>query len=601
VQSESWVGRAWGALHGGVRRPALLAPICSVAFLLAASAAAADAAEPPAGKLSVQVVGLPKGESGSFILRGGGEGVHRRYRVIGHRVLAGLPPGRYRVTAQPVRIARRHGTIERGARGLPTDRRSTVRVRRGGVAKLGIRYGSIINPGVRAVSGEVTAITGDPANPTTATLTRAADIRKGSILSARPSSLLPHGLLARVTGIERDGDGTVASLTPASIYEVAPNMSFDIPVQGEPQARIQALSCSGTSGFSPYVHLSDIHLSGGWSTSKVAFIDVTTGATVEAHFKVTPGVSVDASAGLSCSLPLPGVSVQGMAGPIPVYGSLRPKASAELSTGAKMRAEGSTDVTVGANFSPGGVRPILGFGSPKFSFSAELFAGLKAAVGVRAELGVGVAQIGNLHLALDNTLDFSATPGRCSWDLNLGSFSAGGKLGPLTLSSPSTPPLYHRNLWSRSCGGPSAPTAPAPKTPTGPPAPQLPLVRATMDWYGESDVDLYAWDEYGNVAYYIDKDGIPGAELITDVIPDDGEFEHSAEYFQEIADPNRRYTFGICEFNGEGSEVTLHVTDPGGSVRTFHHTLYGNGDWEVITTSPDGEGYDPGYDWCNYL
>jgi hypothetical protein len=581
---------------------ALLACIALCAAATALTASSAAAADAPTGKLSVQVAGLPKGAPGSFVLDSLSSPAHDRYRVAGRRLLRRVPVGLYRINVLAVRIAHRRGAIARGARALPVNRRLKVRVRRGRMAKLELHYGSIINPGVRSVNGKVVAIGGDPINPSTVTLKRGTGVHAGSILSARPGTMLPHGLLAKVTALSRVDGSLVASLAPASIYDVAPNMSFDIPVESSPGAAAQALACSGVSGFSPYVHLSDIHLSGGWTTTKVLFARVTTGATVEVHFKVAPGVNVTAGAGLSCSLPLPGISIQGMAGPIPVYGALKPKASAQLAAGAKMHAEGSTEVTVGANFSaPGVVRPVLGFSSPRFSFGAELFASLTAGLGVGAEVGIGVAEIGNLHLALDNSLDFTASPGNCSWDLNLGTFSAGGKLGPFTISTPSTPPIYHRNLWHRNCGPGVAPEAPAAtQPPPGPPPVALPQVRARMSWETESDVDLYAGDEYGNLAYFAEKDGIPDAELITDVIPQEGEYDHSSEFFQETANPNRHYTFGVCEYNGDGSEVTLQVTDPGGAVRTFDRTLYGNGDYELITTSPDGGGYDPGYGWCRY-
>lgn len=102
--------------------------------------------------------------------------------------------------------------------------------------------------------------------------------------------------------------------------------------------------------------------------------------------------------------------------------------------------------------------------------------------------------------------------------------------------------------------------------------------------------DIVYWDEGG---------GIPGAELVEDVIPSEEEEVHAAEYFQETALPGRTYTFGICDFNREGGPVTLQVTDPDGSVRTFEQYLYGNGDSAVITTSPLISGFIP-EEWCRY-
>lgn len=143
----------------------------------------------------------------------------------------------------------------------------------------------------------------------------------------------------------------------------------------------------------------------------------------------------------------------------------------------------------------------------------------------------------------------------------------------------------------RSCTG----GAPAPPPVT------LPLTRATMSWDTDSDIDLYTWDDQGNVLFYGEREGIPNAELIEDVIPLEGEYSHSPEVFRETAEPNRPYTFGICDFHREGGDVTLSVTDPGGTVRTFHRTLEYEGDSAVITSSPQGPDYSPPYEWCRYL
>ncbi len=324
----------------------------------------------------------------------------------------------------------------------------------------------------------------------------------------------------------------------------------------------------------------------------------TTGAHAEVHFRAAAGVKVSARAGLSCALKLPVFGFQGMAGPIPVYGGIRPGASVEVGAAATARAEGSTDITIGAKVSalPPSASPVVDFGSPRFDFSASVFAGVKAGLSLAGELGIGAMNAANLHVNLTNSLNFTAAPGQCSWDLDLGSFSATGELGPLSISTPSTPPLYHKNLWRRACG--PAPSPPPPPSP--PPAIPLPLVRATMDWDSDSDIDLYAWDDAGNLSYFGDRDGIPGSELIEDIIPISGEALHPREIFQETSSPNRRYTFGICDFGGEGANVTLTVTDPGGGSRTFQRTLFEEGDYEVVTTSPLGGGYVPEPGWCRF-
>jgi hypothetical protein len=146
----------------------------------------------------------------------------------------------------------------------------------------------------------------------------------------------------------------------------------------------------------------------------------------------------------------------------------------------------------------------------------------------------------------------------------------------------------------------TAPSPPPTPAPPPPPAIPLPLTRATMSWDTDSDLDLYAWDSYGNVLYFGEREGIPNAELVEDVIPVEGEYFHTSEIFRETAEPNRPYTFGICDYRGEGGNVSVSVTDPGGVVRTFHRPLEYEGDSAVITSSPLGADYSPSYEWCRY-
>jgi hypothetical protein len=526
----------------------------------------------------------------------GGSRFRRHLKVGGGRAIRRLPVGAYKVIASPVKIRRRHQAIKRGATAVPKPRRYRVKVRRGSPAKLEVRYGTIVNPGVRAVSGHVVSVIGAPTSPKGVVLKGVSGIRRGAILSARPTSALPQGLLARVTSVARKKGRTVARLAPASIYDVAPNMSFDVPLSTVAAAQASAALKCGPSGsdFTPYARVSDIHLTGGWTTTKVLFAEITNGATLELHFKAAAGLDVTAGKAFSCSVSLPALGVQGMAGPIPVYGAIRPKAKGEIAAQAKVNSEGSTNVTLGATVSvPGGAKPIVGFSSPRFSFDAAIFAGVKASVGIDAELGIGAANVANLHLEVGNSLDFIASPGSCSWDLNLGSFGMGGNIGFVDIEGPSSPPVYHRNLWRRGCG--SAPVPPPP-----PPPPPGPITRAEMGWDTDSDIDLYVWDDRGNETYFGNLEAIPNTQLIQDVIPGTGEYVHSAEIFQELAEFNRPYTFGICNYRGEETAVNLAVTDPGGGTRMFHETLYFEGDSLVVTSSPLGFDYSPPWEWCRY-
>jgi hypothetical protein len=557
-------------------------------------------AAPKSGAMSIKVMGLPRGEVAKLSIEGprptGHGRVTRRISAARTKRLSQLAAGSYRITVAKVKVRHRHSSIDKGAVASPVRRQIRVGIHPGRPAKVDVRYGTIVNPGVHSASGDILQIVGDPTNPSEVVLKDANGVRRGSILSAHPNGMLPQGLLARVSAVSRQHRVTRAKVAPVSIYEVAPNMSFDVSLSGAKAAAVSALLKCGPTGssFSPFVRVSDIHLTGGWTTSRVLFANVTNGAVVELHFRAAAGLDVTAGSGFSCSVPLPAISIQGMAGPIPVYGAIRPKAGGEVASQGKVHTEGSTDITIGTSVSiPGGAKPILNFGSPRFSFAAAAFTGVKAGVGLDAELGIGAANAANLHLNMANHLDFTAAPNSCNWDLNLGSFGVGGKIGPVSIAGPSTPPLYHRNLWHQNC------SAPAPPPP--PPLPSGPLTRATMSWDTDSDIDLYAWDSAGNVTYYSEREGIPNAQLIEDVIPGEGEFSHSSELFQETAEFNRPYTFGICDYRGEGADVTLTVIDPGGATRTFHHSLEFESDSAVMTSSPLGPDYSPPFEWCSYF
>lgn len=593
-------------------RTAIVVAISILMGSTASSALAASSARgvsPPDGKLRVRVVGLPKHEPGVFTLTGPRQSphAHRRLRLRlsrqGTTAVGRLRTGVYRVTVSPVRIRRSRKAIRRGAIAYPVHRRLRFKLKARAKTTVNIRYGTIVNPGVRSVTGRIAMVLGTPGSPSGVVLRGRRGVRIGSILSAHPSRRLPKGLLARVQAVKHRNGRLIVHLLPASIYEVAPNMSFDIPLSGaEAASASRLIECGRGPAVHPYVNVSDIHLTGGWTTTRVAFVQVTTGATMDLRFRAGAGVRVESSVGFACELKLPEVALEGMAGPIPVYGGIKPTAKAEASAAGKLYSEGSTEVTLGARISavPPVARPALNFSSPNFKVGAELFVGLKASLGLDAELGVGAANAANLHVTFGNSLDFTAAPGNCSWDLNLGTFSGGGQLGPFDISTPSTPPLYHHNLWHQPCGSPPPPP-PSPPPSSGPPVLSVPLTRATMSWDTDSDLDLYSWDQSGNYAYFGEKLGVPDAELIEDIIPSEGEVAHPSEVFQETANPGRTYTFGICDYRGEGGNVTLDVHDPSGATRTFHRSLGYVGDNAIITTSPEGSGYIPPSGWCRNI
>jgi len=591
--------------------------IClSACLVVAAAPAGARAAHRGAarggtrGKLTIRVIGLPPGQAAALRISGAPQRSHDarlRRRLAPRRAITKLrlAPGNYRLKVSPVEISRHHGLIEKGARATPARRRLHVRIVSGKDRTVTVRYGSIVNPGVRDVTHAVAQVLGSPTEPSAVVLKSGVRVERGQVLSSHPTAALPHGLLARVLSVSGKGAEQVI-LRGASIYEVAPSFSFDVPVTvtegAEASQLVKCAASSSEPGASPFVHLTNFHVTGGWQTTRLGLINLKTGATAEVHFDVSAGVSVKTSAGLKCSLNLPSVGFQGMAGPIPVYGGVRPGAEVTVGGSASMTSEGTTSVTIGAKASaiPPEATPILGFSTPKFKVSSSVFAGVTAGLSLGAEVGIGAENAANIHVDLTNGVDFTAAPGECKWDLDLGSFSATGELGPLSISTPSTPSL-HKNLWHAPCGAaPAPPPPPAPAPAPTPIAPALPLNRAVMNWNTDADVDLYTWDNLGELLYFGEREGIPYGELVNDVIPLEGETVHFPEVYRETAFPFRSYTFGICDYHRTGGPVTLEVFDPDGGVRVFHQTLYGEGEGFVITTSPLGILFQPPPGWCRY-
>lgn len=201
-------------------------------------------------KLRIRVVGLPKGERGVFTLTGPRQSpraphpLHRRLSRRGASAVGGLRPGLYRVRVSRVRLRGSGGEIAPGAVAFPLKRKLRLKLKAGG-GSIDIAYGTIVNPGVRDVSKRVLQVLGDRSDPSAVVL-KGGGVGRGTILSAEPSALLPRGLLARVIDL-RGGHGRVtAYLEPESIYDVAPNMSFSVPLSDEQQAQESSLIKCGS-------------------------------------------------------------------------------------------------------------------------------------------------------------------------------------------------------------------------------------------------------------------------------------------------------------------------------------------------------------------
>lgn len=445
---------ARGPLAGGLWRGVsmtVVAALC-LACVLGPSVAIATlpadaAAKGGRGTLKVKVVGLPRGEKGQIVVKGP-RGFQAR---LGRgATLRRVRAGRYRVRVSKAIMRRSRGGVRRGAVASPVKGRLSATVRRGEAGTLTAEYGTIINPGVVKAPTRGVKIIGSTESPRALVVKGKRRLAKGAILSAAPGARFPNGLLVKITSSRVKGGRTTLRLRPASIYEVAPAMTFDVPLKAAAAANGSGLisSCGGL-----YKRIKVGRVSGSWNTLKVLGRQVPVGARLNATFTAEVGVDITAALG-ACLVRTPSIGLQALAGPIPVYGAISGDMHATAAE-ASVKAGGSVKFDIGATTV--GVPPTLlwkpsvSADSPRFAISAERVAGITAGIGVRGELGVGAANAANLHIALDNSLNFTARPGACSWDLELGSVSGGGKLLGWDISTPSTPP-FHKNLWRNSCG-----------------------------------------------------------------------------------------------------------------------------------------------------
>jgi alpha-tubulin suppressor-like RCC1 family protein len=422
-----------------------------LARTLPVSSAGASAAAH--GSLSVRVVGLPSGQPVHGILRGP-DGLERPVSAAG-LTISKARAGVYRLVLQPVTISRTRGSIEKDAIGLPVQRITSIRVHAGRRSNLVGTYGSIINPGIKTLSGGVVSVTGSPENPTSVVLSGHQTFAPRAIISMSPNVQLPRGLLSHVVAVSYRAGNTLVSLRAASIYEVAPNFQFNLPLQAsQATAADFSASCGLPSGLSPYRRIKNVSFSGGWSTADVFGVHVTDGVRASVHFTVEAGIEVTAGAGISCSLSA-AFYASGMAGPIPVTAGIEGDMTGSAAVGGILDSGGSIEVNAGGHtvgLPPAMLLiPDVSFGNPHFKLTAKRFAQATADIGLTVKAGVGVGGAASLTLNVGTSLDFTAHPSSCLWDAKFGQFSAEGELLHWHLSTPQTPALFTQQLGGNFC------------------------------------------------------------------------------------------------------------------------------------------------------
>lgn len=459
---------------------ATAAVICVVCVGAAAVAPAAHAKQPPRrASLVVRIKGLPPGQVPNVTVRGPGA-THRRARRA-TLTLRGLRPGTYSVSARRVRIARAYRGVRKGATAWPTTKVRSVRLRAGKASTVIITYGSVINPGVRALADDPIAVRGPANAPTGITLRRSAarGIARGTVLTSRPTKTLPVGLLHRVISVERSSTRVTVGLRPAAVTDIAPKLTYD----GEPgMALIRATPNVWKATLLP-TKACGVGF-GGLVNGSVQIanfhpridIDATPWggpihADVTASLRLTVGYQATLSQLLDCELEADTLTLIGVIPvgpvPVPVYLTVPLKGTFEVQAATAISRTIAWDTTVGMRARRQGValvpQMVFQHGPAQATSTSKDVSAYKVGVGIGVQVGVGVPKVANVHVDVGSDLAFTRAVDRCDLDWRIGTFSAGGRVGPLKVKSP-TLAATTVHVWDGCHDGPlpvRPPTGPA--------------------------------------------------------------------------------------------------------------------------------------------
>lgn len=434
----------------------VLAVLIAVSALGALASAASGAVRPlTSARLVVVVSGLPSGEHPAAILRGPEISVAVRADRL---VLPHARPGTYVVELRRVRISRAWRSVAAGAVALPKSARVRVTARPGRTAILTARYGTVVNPRVHRLPSGLSAVHGNPASPAVLVYPGGAAVPAvGSIVLAAPSAVLPDGLIARVTAVSHQGSSRLVSITNVPVSEAVPEFTFTGAIDLHPAAdRSSALARKADTSCGGYLSLFDVGASldqfqirqasaGLWPPQMSLTLAVRTSEHLgNRAFAVSVQCAHDLGqigAPWRGAIPTP-------VGPLPVYASLPITLSGSVSgSGPGFRLNHASTHVITLDL---GHRNNFGFQEEGANtWQSGTSGGETADIALQAslEFGVGDPNVGNLHLDVGFGPDLTIRPSSgCDLELDLGSVSAGVKIGWFGASTPSWTP-FHQHLW----------------------------------------------------------------------------------------------------------------------------------------------------------
>ena len=444
---------------------AMVVLVCAFAFLPQTAQAAGT------GTLAVTMSGLPADQSAAVLLRGPGL---RHLLLTGPSTLGGLRPGRYTLEVQRVTVA--HGGVPNGASAYPARRRIHVQIRGGRTTRVTAAYAGVVNPEVHALP-RIFGIFGNADDPSAVLISDQHRPAVGTIFTTGPSSVLPFGLVSRVTSVARAGSRLRVTLKSVPVTDATPQLAFSGSLKLMPSARHTsrtsahaASSCRAPSLVNINAHLESVELRrafvGAWPPQLELTLAVRTDEAL--------GVSA-AAAGVNCNWTLAEIGPFDRAVPVgpivvPVYATLPLTAGVHINGTLNVGTFNVASTTVAnvaggfdfneASLSEQGTNVWVS-GTPSISGSATL----SASIGVQA--GIGIAKGANAHAEIAFGPELSWSSGhQCTLQLNMGSLSAGVTVFGHSLNSPPFTP-WQLHLWNGCNPANAPPTTPSSPTPVG--------------------------------------------------------------------------------------------------------------------------------------
>jgi alpha-tubulin suppressor-like RCC1 family protein len=341
-------------------------------------------------------------------------------------------------------------------------------------------YGSVINPGVRAIAGGLIGVVGDAEDPTALVYSgHAKPPGIGTILTSGPTTLLPVGLISRVTQVSHQHGRMIVTVVSVPVTDAVPQLSFvgslqleptrgaiqgagsAVPAQAASLRRAHAANACGIAASSSLLqvgaHLDRVELREAFAGAFPPQLKLT----LAVRTKETLGLGL-LSAGLNCSWTLaeigPFYTVIPVAGvPIPVYATLPLNVKLSL-TGSVQPGSINVASTTVAHVAAGldeNAASLSEQGTNVWSAGPSVSGSVSLAATIGVQAGIGIAKAANLHVEAAFGPEFDASTGHgCDLQIDLGSLSASAQILDHSLNTPSFTP-FKIPLWSgcSSSGG----------------------------------------------------------------------------------------------------------------------------------------------------